>query len=73
MRTKLLIILLGIEWTQMDEFLSYAQTTPVTAAGTWVRNELILVNVHTGRTVTVRADRGEESPIEVCIKIRLKV
>ena len=49
----------------MDEFLSYAQTTPVTAAGTWVRNELVLVNVHTGRTVTVRADRGEESPIEI--------
>ena len=48
----------------MDEFLSYAQSAPA-AIGGWVRNELILTNVQTGRVVVVRTDRGEESPIEL--------
>jgi hypothetical protein len=54
----------GIEWVQMDEFLSYAQSSPA-AIGGWVRNEIILTNVQTGRVVSVRADRGEESPLEL--------
>lgn len=54
----------GIEWIQMDEFLSYAQSSPA-AIGGWVRNEILLTNVQTGRVVSIRADRGEESPIEL--------
>lgn len=53
----------GIEWTLLEEFLSYGQS-PV-ANGGLVRNELIHTNVATGKTVAVRADRGEESPIEM--------
>ena len=48
----------------MDEFLSYGQSTP-NAIGGWLRNELILTNVRTGRTTLVRPDRGEEPPIEL--------
>ena len=58
------ISIIGIEWTQTDEFLSYAQTAPA-AIGGWVRNEVMLTNVSTGKTTTIRADRGEESPIEL--------
>ncbi len=52
----------GIEWTQLNEMLSFAQT-PTT--GPLVRNELALTHVRTGRTVMVRADRGEESAIDM--------
>lgn len=55
---------IGIEWIQMDEFISYAQSAPA-AIGGFVRNELIVTNAQTGRTVTIRPDRGEESPIEL--------
>ena len=43
----------GIEWTQLDEFLSYGQSS--VATGGLVRNELILTNIATGRTVPVRS------------------
>lgn len=48
----------------MDEFLSFGQSAS-NGAGGWLRNELLLTNVQTGRSTVVRADRGEEPPIEL--------
>ncbi|XP_074640587.1 WD repeat-containing protein 11-like isoform X2 [Tubulanus polymorphus] len=53
----------GIEWVSLHSFLSYAYPTPGTSGQ--VKNELILTNMQTGKTVQYRQNRDEETPIEM--------
>lgn len=54
----------GIEWTNLSSFLSYAYPN-LTGSGNFVRNELMLTNILTGNSITLRNDKGDEPPIDI--------
>ncbi|XP_014675037.1 PREDICTED: WD repeat-containing protein 11-like [Priapulus caudatus] len=55
----------GIEWVSLTGFLSYAYPTPGGNSGL-IKNELLLVDINTGRTRLLRGDKGvDESPMEL--------
>ncbi|XP_054721445.1 WD repeat-containing protein 11-like [Uloborus diversus] len=54
----------GIEWIGLTSFLSYAHPNTGSSLGQ-VRNELLLTDLQSGRTNILRADRTEESPIDM--------
>ncbi|KAK2143923.1 hypothetical protein LSH36_799g00015 [Paralvinella palmiformis] len=53
----------GIEWVSLHSFLSYAYPTPGQSGV--VKNELLLTDIQTGKSVGYRSNRDEESPIEM--------
>jgi len=53
----------GIEWVSLRSFISFAHPTPVNVSGT-VKNEIMLTDVNTGRSVQIRANADDECPIE---------
>lgn len=54
----------GIEWIGLTSFLSYAHPNTISILG-HVRNELVITDVQSGRTRSLRTDSNEESPIEM--------
>lgn len=54
----------GIEWVSLTSFLSYAHPNLCNNVGQ-VRNELVFTDFLSGRTLALRSDRNEESPIEM--------
>ncbi|XP_038045535.1 WD repeat-containing protein 11-like isoform X5 [Patiria miniata] len=56
----------GIEWVGLSSFLSYSYHNP--PSNGLVRNELLLLDLLTGRTTPLRGHKGDEAPIE-CIKV----
>ncbi|XP_070541595.1 WD repeat-containing protein 11-like isoform X2 [Ptychodera flava] len=60
----------GIEWVSLNSFLSYGYTNPNSSG--LVRNELILTDMETGSTTSLRNDKNEESPIEILRVSQLK-
>ncbi|XP_033005406.1 WD repeat-containing protein 11 [Lacerta agilis] len=57
----------GIEWTSLSGFLSFATSTPNNLGQ--VRNELQLVDLPTGRSITFRGERGSDEPAIEMIKV----
>ena len=51
-----------IEWVSLSSFLSVSYPNP-SSSGT-VRNELLLLDMQTGRTTAMREHKGDETPIE---------
>ncbi|XP_064630114.1 WD repeat-containing protein 11-like isoform X2 [Lineus longissimus] len=56
----------GIEWVSLSSFLSFAY--PNAGSSGLVKNELVQVDMHTGKITQFRTNRDEESPMEM-IKI----
>lgn len=54
----------GIEWIGLTAFISYSHPNMVNSFG-HVKNELVLTDLQSGRTKSLRADRSEESPIDM--------
>ncbi|CAL4175372.1 unnamed protein product [Meganyctiphanes norvegica] len=55
--------ILGMEWTSLTSILSYGHQ-PLTNNQGLVRNELIHTNILTGRTITLRQNKNDESSID---------
>ncbi|XP_064605109.1 WD repeat-containing protein 11-like [Liolophura sinensis] len=55
-------IIRGIEWVNLNSFLSFSFPNPGT--NNLVKNEVMLVDVVSGKMTPVRKYKGEESPIE---------
>lgn len=60
----------GIEWCSLKSFLSYSYPSAGTSG--LVKNDLMYVDLSTGKVKPVRANRDQESPIEIlrvsCLK-----
>ncbi|XP_062608661.1 WD repeat-containing protein 11-like isoform X2 [Saccostrea cucullata] len=60
----------GIEWCNLKSFLSYSYPSQGTSG--LVKNDLMLVDISTGKVKAVRTNRDQESPIEIlrvsCLK-----
>ncbi|XP_035227058.1 WD repeat-containing protein 11-like isoform X2 [Stegodyphus dumicola] len=54
----------GIEWIGLTSFLSYSHPNTVNSSG-HVRNELVLTDLQSGRTKSLRGEKNEESPIDM--------
>ncbi|XP_071485424.1 WD repeat-containing protein 11-like [Diadema antillarum] len=59
-----------IEWVSLTSFLSVSYPNP-SSSGT-VRNELLLLDMQTGRTTVLRENKGDEPPIEALRVSHLK-
>ncbi|GAB0191962.1 WD repeat-containing protein 11 [Grus japonensis] len=57
----------GIEWISLTGFISFATSTPNNLG--LVRNELQLVDLPTGRSITFRGERGNDEPAIEMIKV----
>ncbi|KAG8135544.1 hypothetical protein E2320_008555 [Naja naja] len=60
-------IRMGIEWTGLNGFLSFATSTPNNLG--LVRNELQVVDLPTGRSIAFRGERGNDEPAIEMIKV----
>ncbi|XP_022080580.1 WD repeat-containing protein 11-like isoform X4 [Acanthaster planci] len=60
----------GIEWVSLTSFLSYSYPNP--PSNGLVRNELLLLDLLTGRTIPLRGHKGDEAPIEAVKVSHLK-
>ncbi|XP_067012842.2 WD repeat-containing protein 11 [Anabrus simplex] len=54
----------GIEWTNLTSFLSFAYPNISSSTGL-VRNEFLLTDTLTGHSIPLRADKGDEQPIDL--------
>ncbi|XP_071948596.1 WD repeat-containing protein 11-like [Antedon mediterranea] len=61
----------GIEWINLNSFFSFSHPNPNNNG--LVRNELLLLDLQTGRTTPLRKEKGEESPIEAVKVSHLKL
>jgi len=54
----------GIEWVSRRGFLSFAYPTTTGIGNGLVRNEIVLTDIDTGRSVPLRTNMDDESPVE---------
>ncbi|XP_041477434.1 WD repeat-containing protein 11-like [Lytechinus variegatus] len=59
-----------IEWVSLTSFLSVSYPNP--SSNGMVRNELLLLDMQTGRTIPMREHKGDEPPIEALKVSHLK-
>jgi len=54
----------GVEWVSRRGFLSFAYPTSAGTGNGLVRNEIMLTDIETGRSVPLRTNIDDESPVE---------